>query len=180
MESLTEKERRLGTASFPNLDLTPEFKRSGFKNINGAFEETERSKEYLNDTFSDNYKNERINGKKSKTAITETIREWWIGKVLEVHREEGYFVASLRDRNGIENIAEFDIESAFENDADVEYYLFSGSSFAFSVFTRHGIGAPETTSKIEFTTPHIWSEGDDLKLKELFSQLFPNDQPLED
>ncbi|MBM4288648.1 MAG: hypothetical protein FJ135_11000 [Deltaproteobacteria bacterium] len=134
----------------------------------------------INDTFSLGHTYDIDNNIKQNLNITETIREWWRGEVLEVNDEEGYFVALLKDRKGIESIAEFDISSAFDNTSEKNIYLFPGASFAFSVFTRHGYGAPEDRSRIEFNTPHIWCEDDELKSKELYNQLFPNDQPLED
>jgi len=117
---------------------------------------------------------------KVESLYRETIREWWIGRVLKVYPEERYFKAHLNDLKGNESIAEFNIDTALEDSSDVEYYLFPGAEFAFFVVTRHGRGSPETISRLEFTSPYIWKEEDNKKVKELYRELFPDDTPLED
>ena len=108
----------------------------------------------------------------------ETIREWWLGKVVNVHHGEGYFEAQLRDLKGIEIIAEFNIGPEYEHLLSGVEHLFPGASFIFYVATKHGRGAPEIVSRLEFTTPHIWQEEDNNRVKELYRELFPNDPPL--
>ena len=119
--------------------------------------------------------------KKVQGVQTETIREWFKGEVLEVHNEEKYFVARLRDLTGprVDSIAEFDIDLTFEDSSDIEQFLFPGAEFAFFVVTKHSLGNPVTQSSIEFTTPHIWRVEDEQKAKELFQELFPDEPPLE-
>jgi len=120
--------------------------------------------------------------KKPIYEITENIDQWWIGEVLEVHTNEGYFVASLRDVIGprVESVAEFDIKTISENTEEVEQCLFPGANFAFYVVTEHGIGPPRTSSGLQFTMPYIWREGDNEKVKELYRDLFPSDPPLDE
>ena len=116
---------------------------------------------------------------KLEYSKNETIREWWIGKVTKVHHNERYFEALLKDvRKGIESIAEFDFDSVFQDTAEIERTLFPGANFAFFVITEHGRGSPLTISRVEFSSPHIWEEDDNEKVKELFSELFPYDDPL--
>lgn len=118
---------------------------------------------------------------KMENGYRETIREWWVGFVLKVHWKERYFEANLKDiTNGIESIAEFDIDTVFEDNANIDPYLFPGAEFAFFVVIRHGRGSPETVSRVEFTSPYIWRKEDNKKVKELFSELFPDDPPLQD
>jgi hypothetical protein len=110
---------------------------------------------------------------KSPTSLlNETIREWWVGEVLEVHSKDRYFSARLRDLKKNESIAEFDFDAAFDNDMEMEQCLFPGAEFAFYVVTRHGQGSPETVSSLEFTSPYVWREGDDSKVEKLYSILF--------
>ena len=108
---------------------------------------------------------------------TEDIDQWWIGEVLEVHTNEGYFVASLRDVIGpkVESIAEFDINTISDNTEEIEQCLFPGANFAFYVVTEHRIGPPRTSSGLQFTMPYIWREGDNEKVKELYRDLFHAD-----
>ncbi len=107
---------------------------------------------------------------------TETIKEWWIGHVLEVYPEQRYFSAHLRDLNFVESIAEFDYDSVFENDAEVDNYLFKGAEFAFFVMIRHGRGSPETVSRVEFSSPYIWKEEDAEKAELLYYSIFGKDE----
>lgn len=108
-----------------------------------------------------------------KSLYSETIRQWWVGRVLEIHGDEGYFVAALKDLEGLQSIAEFDIGPLFEDDMDVKQYLFEGAEFAFFVFTRHrGRGSPETVSRVEFSSPYVWREEDSKKADKLYSELF--------
>ncbi len=114
-----------------------------------------------------------------RISIHETLRQWWIGKVLMVNYDKGYFEAILKDLNGVESIAEFDIDRVIEDLSEAKKYIFQGAEFAFTVFTRHGPGSPETISKVEFTTPYIWKDDDNEKVKTLFRELFPEEPPLE-
>jgi len=108
----------------------------------------------------------------------ETIREWWFGQVEKIHFEEGYFEANLKDLKGIEVIAEFNIDSEYQESSDGDKYLFPGANFIFYVAIKHGRGYPETVSRLEFTTPHIWREEDNKRVEELYKALFPNDPSL--
>ena len=113
---------------------------------------------------------------KNRIIYTESIHSWFIGKVTEVFRDDGYFVAKLRDIDtGIISVAEFDIESAFDDENDVNLKLFPGASFAFYVFTKHGMGSPLTSTGLEFNSPHIWQEKDNEKLKEIYDETFPEE-----
>jgi len=105
--------------------------------------------------------------KKSEGADTEEILEWWIGTVLEVHEKEGYFTAHLKDMKYVENIAEFDISTEIKQD------VFPGARFVFSVFTRYGQGSPETSNRVEFIPPHIWTKEEKEEAKEIYGKLFP-------
>lgn len=107
---------------------------------------------------------------------TETIKEWWIGHVLEVFPEQRYFTAHIRDLKFVESVAEFDFDSVFpQNEPDLYKYLFNGAEFAFFVLIRHGVGSPETISRVEFSSPYIWKEGDDKKAEALYLSLFEKD-----
>jgi hypothetical protein len=107
---------------------------------------------------------------------TETIKEWWIGHVLEVFPEERYFSAHLRDLKFVESVAEYDFDSAFkENEPDLDKYLFKGAEFAFFVTVQHGPGSPKTISWIEFSSPYIWKEEDNKKAESLYLSLFGKD-----
>lgn len=108
---------------------------------------------------------------KTESTRKEKILEWWMGRVLDVDKEEGYFVASLEDSNGIECIAEFDIDTELEQD------IFPKARFVFSVFIRHGQGSPETANRIEFIPPKIWTKEEKKELEKIRTELFP-DSPL--
>ena len=137
------------------------------------------ARHYETSSNGDHKEAEALPPKKSEYTENETIREWWIGKVTRVHHKERYFEALLRDvRREIESIAEFDFDSVFHDRSEIERNLFPGANFAFFVVTEHGPGSPLTVSRVEFSSPHIWEEDDNEKLKELFSELFPFDDPL--
>lgn len=112
--------------------------------------------------------------KRSESTCKEKIQEWWMGRVLDVNNEEGYFEANLVDSNGNECIAEFDI------DPDLEQDVFLKARFVFSVFTRHGQGSPETANRIEFIPPKIWTKGEKEELDKIRTELFPDSPSLSD
>ena len=102
--------------------------------------------------------------------------KWFLGKVTEVFWDDGYFVAELKDIDtGNISVAEFDIESAFDEKLDLNLKLFPGASFAFYVFTKHGMGSPQTSTGLEFTPPYIWQEEDNEKARELYDETFPDE-----
>ncbi len=109
-----------------------------------------------------------------ESTLKEKILEWWMGTVLNVYHEEGYFEASLEDSNGIKSIAEFEIDTEQEQD------VFPKARFVFSVFTRHGQGSPETANRIEFVPPSIWTKEDKEELEEIYTELFPDSPSLLD
>lgn len=106
---------------------------------------------------------------------SETIKEWWVGRVLEIFPEQRYFTAHLRDLKFVESIADFDFDSAFNDDIEVNTYLFEGSEFAFFILIRHGQGSPQTISRLEFSSPYLWQENDSKKADKLYRELFPGD-----
>ncbi len=91
----------------------------------------------------------------SKSFFNETIREWFVGKVLEVYFEEGYFEAQLKDTRGVESRARFDIDMVFEDRLDIEQHLFPGAKFVFSVVTKDKRVKSLTQSSMKFTNPYI-------------------------
>ncbi len=125
-----------------------------------ALEETEYTSDQTNDTslfqIHADQQNETI------ASSNEKILEWWMGTVTNVCEEERYFVAHLEDNEGIGSIAEFDIDGA------IEHSVYKGSRFIFSVFTRSQEGSMDTTSRIEFIPPQIWTEEDDDEVKEIY------------
>lgn len=114
-------------------------------------------------------KSERIEG-----SLKEKILEWWMGTVLNVYSEEGYFEANLEDSNGITSIVKFDIDTEQEQD------IVPKARFVFSVFKRHGQGSPETANRIEFIPPIIWTKEEKKELKEIYTELFPDSPSLLD
>lgn len=112
--------------------------------------------------------------KRAESIRKEKILEWWMGTVLNVHNDEGYFEASLEDSNGTQCIAEFDIDTDFEQD------IFPKTRFVFYVFTSHGHGSPETTNRIEFIPPKIWTKEEKKELEEIRTKLFPDSPSLSD
>jgi hypothetical protein len=98
----------------------------------------------------------------SIVTYNEKILEWWMGTVTDICEEERYFVAHLEDNEGIGSIAEFDI------DGSIEHSVYKGSRFIFSVFSRSQEGSMDTTSRIEFIPPQIWTEEDDKEVKEIY------------
>jgi len=125
-----------------------------------ALEKTEYTSDQTNDTslcqIPADQQNETI------ASSNEKILEWWMGTVTNVCEEERYFVAHLEDNEGIGSIAEFDIDGA------IEHSVYKGSRFIFSVFTRSQEGSMDTTSRIEFIPPQIWTEDDDEEVKEIY------------
>ena len=119
---------------------------------------------------------ESISKKSNQSYIrkTETINEWWIGKVSAINYDQRYFTASLKNIKGQEFIAEFDFSSTFDDEYEINEFLHLGMEFAFYVLTEHGDGRPRTISKIEFSTPYIWSESDDVNVDAIYNDLFPN------
>jgi hypothetical protein len=113
-------------------------------------------------------KTEQSQTNRPESIHKEKISEWWMGRVLNVYKEEGYFEASLEDSNGIQCIAEFDIDTELEQD------IFQKARFVFYVFTRHGQGSPETANQIEFIPPNIWTKEDKKEMEEIHSELFPD------
>ena len=103
------------------------------------------------------------------------IDKWWVGKVLEINYQERYFIAHLRDMKFIESIAEFDFDNVFNDKEDVNKYLFEGSEFTFYILIRHGRGGPEPISRIEFSSPYFWKDGDNKRADELYKTLFVNE-----
>ena len=168
----------IGTFSLPLSEYFPDVIRREYTKEKPQI--TAMIPEYQNESYSLETEAMEEIPEKSEYLYRETIREWWVGHVLKVHKDEGYFVAHLKDIKGKESIAEFNIDSAFEDSADMSQYLLPGAEFAFFVVTRHGRGNPETISRIEFTSPYIWKEEDNEKVKELYKELFPDDLPLED
>ncbi len=73
---------------------------------------------------------------------SETGREWFVGRVLEVHFEKGYFEAQVKDTKGKERTAEFAIDKVFEDCLDLEHHLFPGAKFVFSVGMQYKIEKP--------------------------------------
>ena len=133
----------------------------------------EIGKELQSNKFTDN-RLETINYQ--KPSITETIESWFIGSVISVDWNERYFEARLKDyKTDIESIAEFDIDSVFETEEDEEFYLYNGSKFAFSIYSKHGYGSPITVSKLEFSAPYIWKKDDKEKVDQLFKEMFPEE-----
>ena len=116
----------------------------------------------------------RSQQKRTESTRKEKIQEWWMGRVVNVDNEEGYFVANLEDSNGNECVAEFDIDTELKQD------IFPKARFVFSVFTRHGEGSPETANRIEFIPPKIWTKGEKEKLEKIRTELFPDSPSLSD
>lgn len=110
--------------------------------------------------------------KRTESTRKEKILEWWMGRVLNVDNEKGYFVASMEDSNGIECVAEFDIDTELEQD------IFPKARFVFSVFTRYGQGSPETANRIEFIPPKIWTKEEKKELEKIRTELFPDSPSL--
>jgi len=110
------------------------------------------------------------------TEKRETILEWWKGKVVEIVESdhENFFIAHLVDLNNGQSTAEFN----FDAETKAQGKLFEGAEFAFFIVKKHGFGNPRMESRLEFNTPHIWRKEDEEATKHLFSQLFPNDDPL--
>ncbi|MBF0345255.1 MAG: hypothetical protein HQL06_13630 [Nitrospirae bacterium] len=110
----------------------------------------------------------------------ETIKLWCIGTVIKIDENEGYFEASLKDiQNNIEFIAEFDIDSAFDNDDDKKLMLYPKATFIYYISQIHGYGSPEMKFKFEFKPPYIWQEDDDKKAEEKYRELFPDDPEID-
>jgi len=113
---------------------------------------------------------------KRRLTNTESIHSWFMGKVTGIYWDDGYFVAELRDIDkGNTNIAEFDIESAFDGRDEADLKLFVGAIFAFYVFTKHGMGSPLTSTGLEFNVPYIWQEDDNEKVKKIYDEMFPEE-----
>ena len=113
---------------------------------------------------------------RNRRAYTESIQAWFLGKVTEIFLDDKYFVAELKDIDtGDISVAEFDIESAFDEKADFDLQLFPGACFAFYVFTKHGMGSPQTSTGLEFTSPYIWQEEDNEKAREIYDEIFPDE-----
>jgi hypothetical protein len=110
-------------------------------------------------------------------VYTETIREWWSGRILDINFEERFFQADLRDIAGLHMTAEFDFDVAFEGLAQNEIvsYLYLGSEFIYYVIREHGFGAPSTKSSIEFIEPHIWTVENQRRADEEYEKLFLED-----
>ena len=112
-------------------------------------------------------------------SITETFTEepiqWWIGKVENVR--DDYFVAKLRDLQGIESIAELDISSISE---DQKKYVTEGSEFAYYVNRENHRGTIKTVSAVEFNMPYLWTEESERKAKKLMEELFPEQSSQKD
>jgi len=113
-------------------------------------------------------------------TIRETILAWWTGTITEIFEDECYFAAQLKDIDkGTRSILELDFDSVFNDEEDKNINLFVGAEFAFFVLTKHGSGRPETSSGIEFNSPHVWRKEDFNKVQEKFTQIFPEDPPLQ-
>ncbi|KJU81703.1 hypothetical protein MBAV_006105 [Candidatus Magnetobacterium bavaricum] len=110
----------------------------------------------------------------------ETIKLWCIGKVIRINETDGYFEASLKDiRNNVELIAEFNIDSAFDNDDDKDLMLYTNATFIYYISQIHGYGSPEMKFKFEFEPPYIWQEDDDRRAAEKYKELFPYDPEID-
>jgi len=99
---------------------------------------------------------------------SENIIQWWKGRVEEVKQD--YFVATLRDLQGIESIVEISLSSGQRED------VFAGAEFAYYVSRRcYKWGQIETVSNIEFSTPYLWTENAKDKAQRLLKELFPEE-----
>lgn len=113
---------------------------------------------------------------KRNYSVRETIDNWWIGNVIQVNSDEGYFTALLKDLKGVESVAEFETEKVFENEDDVHLKLFKGAKFAFFIVNEHRRrGNPISKAGIEFDTPYIWGSKDNDEVKKLYKELFTED-----
>lgn len=108
--------------------------------------------------------NSEIEAERFASPYCKTIREWLVGRVLEVHFEEGYFDVQLKDTRGVERIEKFDIDKVFEDHLDLEQHLFPGAKFVFSVVIQHGKERPTPQGKEGFSTPCLWREEDNKKV----------------
>lgn len=106
-------------------------------------------------------------------TFTEEIVQWWKGRVEEV--KENYFIASLRDLQGVESISEIDISSVSE---DQQEYVLAGAEFSYCVIRENRREGRRIVSKIEFSTPYLWTEKDQEKADKLIKEFFPEETSL--
>lgn len=125
-----------------------------------ALEETEYSLKQTKDTALSQISEDQPN--EMKVSNKEKILEWWMGTVTKINEEQEYFEAHLEDNDGIESIAEFDIYNEIKQD------VYKGSRFVFSIFIKSQEGSMDTTNRIEFIPPQIWTEGEDNEVKEIY------------
>lgn len=102
------------------------------------------------------------------STFTEDILQWWIGRVEEVR--DDFFVASLRDLQGVRSTAEIDIGAVLE---EQQKYIFIGAEFAFFVSRENRKEGRQTVNKVEFSVPYVWTEESEEKAKQLQKDLFP-------
>ncbi|MBU2490642.1 MAG: hypothetical protein KKA60_14740 [Proteobacteria bacterium] len=112
--------------------------------------------------------------------LRETIREWWKGIVLSINAQENSFVSELIDLRGNRSIVEFDSAFITEDKGPIDNFIDIGDEFAYYVVTRHTKMAPETVSKIEFSSPHIWQASDDKKAEKFIDTYFKGDPDFND
>ncbi|MGR3293567.1 MAG: hypothetical protein ACUZ9M_06065 [Candidatus Scalindua sp.] len=125
-----------------------------------ALEETEYIPKQTKDTSLFQISEDKPN--KIKISDKEKILEWWMGTVTKIYEEQRYFEAHLEDNDGIESIAEFDIYKEIKQD------VYKGSRFVFSIFTKSLKSSIDTTNRIEFIPPQIWTEEEDNEVKEIY------------
>jgi hypothetical protein len=118
--------------------------------------------------ISKNLKDQIIYEPSKPLTFTEEIIQWWIGRVEDI--KKGYFIATLRDLQGVESIAEIDMSSV--SDYQLEYVMV-GAEFAYYVSRENRREGRKIVSKIEFSNPHLWTEKDQEKADKLIKEFFP-------
>ncbi|MBU0514536.1 MAG: hypothetical protein KJ621_07155 [Proteobacteria bacterium] len=96
-----------------------------------------------------------------KGLITEKLFDWWVGRILNIFKEEQYIRVVVRDTLGHTSYAEFTFDKVSELCGTKEWleeYLFEGSSFVYSVFSERHESDVTTRSAIEFLAPTYWSK----------------------
>lgn len=116
---------------------------------------------------------------KAKPRSVEAIKAWWSGVVKNINVEDRYIRVELVDLDGvrIETDIDFDV---FCVGKELPESVFVGATLVSFVTRRITGGDVDYATKIEFTIPHVWKKTDTEHLAEVFSSLFPDDEPLND